>query len=86
MLENALGYAGWFVDNMRNEKVSQSAISQNKAAFKRYVESFEEGHEVVAMKKKQREDKEAKVKEASVNFQPKTGFVPTCNCSVIWTS
>jgi len=22
MLENALGYAGWFVDNIRNEKVS----------------------------------------------------------------
>ena len=62
MLENALGYAGWFVDNTRNEKVTQSAISQNKAAFKGYVESFEEGREVVAMKTKQREDKEVKLR------------------------
>ena len=60
MLENALGYVGWFVDNIRNEKVTNSAISQNKAAFKKYVESFEEGRHVVALKKKQREDKEAK--------------------------
>lgn len=53
MLDNALGYVGWFVDNIRGERVSQSAISQNKAAFKKYVESFEEGLEVVALKKKQ---------------------------------
>ena len=37
MLENALGYVGWFVDNIRNEKVTNSAISQNKAAFKKYA-------------------------------------------------
>ena len=76
MLENALGYVGWFVDNIRNEKVSQSAISQNMAAFKRYVESFEEGHEVVAVKKKQREDKEAKIKEASLNSSPRQAASP----------
>ena len=76
MLENALGYAGWFVDNIRNEKVTQSAISQNKAAFKGYVESFEEGREVVAMKTKQREDKEVKIKEASLNSSPRKAASP----------
>lgn len=66
MLENALGYVGWFVDNIRNEKVTHSAISQNKAAFKKYVESFKEGRDVVALKKKQREDKEAKMQRSSM--------------------
>lgn len=60
MLENALGYIGWFVDNIRNEKVTNSPISQNKAALKKYVESFQEGRDVMALKRKQREDKEAK--------------------------
>ena len=60
MLENALGYIGWFVNNIRNEKVTNSPISQNKAALKKYVESFQEGRDVVALKRKQREDKEAK--------------------------
>lgn len=69
MLENALGYVGWFVDNIRNEKVTNSAISQNKAALKKYVESFEEGRHVVALKKKQREDKEAK-NQSSTSKQP----------------
>lgn len=55
MLENALGYVGWFVDNIRNERATNSAL-------KKYVESFEEGRHVVALKKKQREDKEAKIK------------------------
>ena len=64
MLENALGYAGWFVDNIRNEKVTQSAISQNKAAFKGYV------------KTKQREDKEVKIKEASLNSSPRKAASP----------
>ncbi|CAH3152839.1 unnamed protein product [Pocillopora meandrina] len=60
MLENAPSYIGWFVDNIRNEKVTKSPISQNKAALKKYVESFQEGRDVVALKKKQREDKEPK--------------------------
>ena len=76
LLENALAYAGWFVDYIRNDKVSQSAIRQNKRAFKRYVESFEEGCEVVALKKKQREDKEAKIKEASLNSSPRQAASP----------
>lgn len=69
MLENALGYVGWFVDNIRNEKVTNSPISQNKAAFKKYVESFPEGCEVVAFKKKQREDKEAKIQASRIAAQ-----------------
>ena len=42
MLENAPSYIGWFVDNIRNEKVTKSPISQNKAVLKKYVESFQE--------------------------------------------
>lgn len=42
-VENAFGCVGWFMDIVRNEKLTQLAISQNKAASKRYVESFEEG-------------------------------------------
>lgn len=61
MLENALGYVGWFVDNIRNERATNTAL-------KKYVESFEEGRHVVALKKKQREDKEAKIK--SISKQP----------------
>ena len=53
MLENALFYV---VDNICNEKVTNSVISQNKGAFKKYVEFFKEGCDVVALKKKQRED------------------------------
>ena len=56
MLENTLSYVGWFVDNIRNEKVTNSVTSQNKSAFKKYVEFFKEGCDVVALKKKQRED------------------------------
>ncbi|KAK3720982.1 hypothetical protein QZH41_018539, partial [Actinostola sp. cb2023] len=62
MLENALGYVGWFVDNIRSEKATHSPISQNKAALKEYVLSFKEGREVVALKQQQREEKEAKLK------------------------
>jgi len=43
MCENAFGCVGWFMDIVRNEKLTQLAISQNKAASKRYVESIEEG-------------------------------------------
>lgn len=43
MCENAFGCVGWVMDIVRNEKLTQLAISQNKAASKRYVESFEEG-------------------------------------------
>ena len=61
MLGNALGYVGWFVDNIRDEKVTKSPISQNKTTFKLYAESFQEVCDVVALKKKQREEKEAKM-------------------------
>ena len=36
---------------MRNETTTITAISQNKAAFRDYVMSFEEGREVVQIKK-----------------------------------
>ena len=39
ILEYALGYVGWFVDTICNETVTNSTISQNKAALKKYVES-----------------------------------------------
>lgn len=37
MLENALGCVDWFVDNIRNERATNSAISQNKVALERVV-------------------------------------------------
>ena len=51
LLENAMGYVGWLVNSMSRETTTMAAISQNKAAFKEYVLSFEEGREVVAIKK-----------------------------------
>ncbi|KAK3726392.1 hypothetical protein QZH41_016260, partial [Actinostola sp. cb2023] len=71
MLENALGYVGWFVDNIRSEKATHSPISQNKAAFKEYVVSFKEGREV-ALKQQQREEKEAKLKASKPVSQSST--------------
>lgn len=65
-----IGYVGWFVDNIRKEKVTQAAISQNKA-FKEYVESFQEGREIVAKKRRERELKEGKATE--VTATPTTG-------------
>ena len=60
--------AGWFVDNVKNEKVTQSTISQNKAAFKIYVELFEEGHEEEA-KRKERTKKQKLRREVSIPAQ-----------------
>ena len=57
-------------------EMKKSAISKNKAAFKIYVESFDEGHEVVAMKRRRRENKEAKIKEASLNSSPRKAASP----------
>ena len=63
MLENALGYVGWLVYSMRGETTTTAAISQNKGAFKKYVESFPEGREVVALKKKESEEKQKKISQ-----------------------
>lgn len=43
MVENCLGYAGWLVDAMRRETITQAPLSQNKHAFKDYLLSFPEG-------------------------------------------
>ena len=50
-----MGYVGWLVNSMRNETTTVAAISQNKAAFRDYVMSFEEGREVVPIKKAEME-------------------------------
>ena len=56
MLENALGYVGWLVYSKRGEATTDT-ISQNKASFKRYVESFPEGKEAITMNRKKSEEK-----------------------------
>lgn len=45
VLENALGYGAWLVDNMRNEKPSLAPLSLNIKEFKAYLTSFPEGLE-----------------------------------------
>ena len=59
VLENCLGYAGWLCDSMRSERMTSVPLSVNKFLFKEYTESFEEGREVIEMKKRQREGKSA---------------------------
>lgn len=54
LLENGIGYAGWLVDNMRNEPVTTAPLSINKNEFKKYLNSFAEGRSVVAIKKTER--------------------------------
>ncbi|XP_071962853.1 uncharacterized protein [Antedon mediterranea] len=50
MVENVLEYAVCFVIKMANEIPSTSSLSINKFNFKRYLESFPEGKEAIAMK------------------------------------
>ena len=57
LLENGLGYAGWLVDNMRNETATTAPLSKNKHAFKKYITSFKEGQSVVQLKAKERTKK-----------------------------
>ena len=71
VIENALGYTGWLVDSMRNETVTASALSQNKAAFKSYAQLFPECREVVAKKRKQRLNK-AKEQQIGSTTTPST--------------
>ncbi|XP_062584582.1 uncharacterized protein LOC134246266 [Saccostrea cucullata] len=66
MVENCLGYSGWLVDAMRRETITQAPLSQNKHAFKDYLLSFDEGREVVELKKEQRVKEEEKKKEVSL--------------------
>ncbi|KAK3094890.1 hypothetical protein FSP39_007551 [Pinctada imbricata] len=57
MLENGLGYAGWLVDSMANEKRTSAALSVNKFLFKDYVEMFHDGKKAVELKKMEKERK-----------------------------
>ena len=54
LVENGLGYAAWMVDNLRGEKRVNTPLGDNKAAFKEYLLSFDEGREVVDAKERQR--------------------------------
>ncbi|XP_070539241.1 uncharacterized protein [Ptychodera flava] len=54
MLENCLGYSGWLVDGLRNERPTSTPLSDNKFNFKKYVESFDEGRHAVKLKKRER--------------------------------
>lgn len=69
VIESALGYTGWLVDSMRNETVTASALSQNKAAFKAYAQLFRECREVIAKKREQRLNK-AKEQQTSSKTTP----------------
>ncbi len=74
MLENALGYTAWLVDSMNKETFTAAALSQNKASFKAYVESFEECRHVIA---KKRSDREAKEKSLVAPAAPTTSVKHT---------
>ena len=54
VIENALGYAGYLVDDMRNETTTSTPLSQNKAFFKAYVQLFPECRLVIGKKREQR--------------------------------
>ncbi|XP_070539246.1 uncharacterized protein [Ptychodera flava] len=54
MLENGLGYSGWLVDGMWNERLTNTPLSDNKFKFKKYLESFDEGRHAVELKKRER--------------------------------
>ena len=58
VLSNALGYAGYIVDevvNVDKERETEAALSKNKFLFKSYTEKFKQGIEAVKMKKRERE-------------------------------
>ena len=57
LMENALGYCGYFVADLDTEQPSQSLLSCNKYSFKRYVEAFKEGLAAVSDKQKAMQQK-----------------------------
>lgn len=71
ILENGLGYAGYLVDSMRNETVTSSPLSQNKASFKAYAELFQECKIVIEKKKADRERREKQL-SCAVTTTPAT--------------
>ena len=70
VLENALGYTAWLADSMRNETVTSSALSQNKASFKAYAELFPECREVIAKKRQERLNKAKDQEQTSTTATP----------------
>lgn len=54
VLEKALGYVGYLIDDMRNETMTSTPLSQNKASFRAYVQLFPECREIIAKKREQR--------------------------------
>ena len=71
VLENALGYAGYLVDDMRNETMTSTPLSQNKASFRAYVQLFPECREIIAKKREQRL-KKAQQLQTSARAMPST--------------
>lgn len=60
LVENALGYAAWLVDDMRKEQPANPApLSKNKQAFKRYLTRFTEGRQAIDIKAGDREKRES---------------------------
>lgn len=53
-LENDLGYSAAMAYSFGKDVENQSALSRNKACFRRYVLSFAEGKEAVAIKMKEK--------------------------------
>ena len=54
LLENGFGHSGWLVDNMRGKTATTAPLSHNKHALRKYLISFPEGKEVVALKARER--------------------------------
>lgn len=76
---------GWFVDNICNEKVTNPAISQNKAASKKHVESFKEGCDVVALKKSRGRIRREKSKAVAHNQAKVLHQIDMSPCSqLLW--
>lgn len=75
MIENGLGYCGWFVDSMRNEKATEEPLSVNKHAFKAYVTSYPEGREAVSLKARGRMAKANKTKVSPKKEATVTGGI-----------
>ena len=70
VLENALGYTPRLADSMRNETVTSSALSQNKASCKAYAELFPKCREVIAKKRQERLNKAKDQEQTSRTATP----------------
>lgn len=74
VVENALGYAAWLVNDMLKEQPSNAPLSKNKQAFKKYLTSLTEG----------RKKKEEKEKGEMLQIKVRTLFnACTCDQSIL---